>query len=407
MDPSPETTEEVRRLARALLPDALDVSRRITEHVLQAVPELAPAGTTDAVHLVRESTDQNIGAMLSTLAFGITPSTIEPPAGTQELLQNVMMGGGDVTHLLRAYRVGHQLLWKLWSTRITAEIADGARLAPVLGVFADHLFEFIDRTCKRIVETAPPVWSAAGAKRATPTDRHQLVRRVLGPDPVNTTAASATLGYDLNQHHVAMLVAPAADPADLRGSIEGLVGRAPAKVLTVPSGEGTWWVWLGFAGEPGAELLASIAAHRVDAVLVGLGEPGRGRDGFRRSLAQARDAERIGRLPSPISPRVVRFREIEIVAMLCGDPDRARAFSAQQLGALGGRDETSRRIRHTLRVFFAHGSNRGAAARALNVHHKTVAYRINQAEELLGRPVLDDAYGFQTALLIEQSLNGE
>src|SRR5437879_5663959 len=46
--------DEVRRLARELLPRAMSVSARITERVLQAVPEMAPAGAANAVHLVQE-----------------------------------------------------------------------------------------------------------------------------------------------------------------------------------------------------------------------------------------------------------------------------------------------------------------------------------------------------------------
>ncbi|GAA5165425.1 hypothetical protein GCM10023321_55400 [Pseudonocardia eucalypti] len=404
MSNSAQTKDEVRRLARELLPRALDISARVTEHVLQAVPELAPAGTPDAVRLVRESTDQNIGAMLSTLGFGITPTTIEVPAGTQDLLHNLTAGGGDVTHLLRAYRVGHQLLWHLWSEHVTAEIRDAAALGPVLDASSTHLFDFIDRTCQRIVRGAPEAWP--GRHPAAPADRRQVVRSLLGSAPMDVRGAGAGLGYDISQHHVALLAAPVTATADVRGALDRLFSGVPARPFVIPSGDGSWWAWLGFPAAPGADTLAAIATAPVDSVLVGMGEPGRGRDGFRRSLAQAREAERIARLPQRVDAGVTRFRDIEIAAMLCGDPDRARALASDRLGALAGRDETGRRLRETLRALLANGYNRGQAARALHIHHKTVAYRINQAEQLLGRPITEDSYALETALLIDHTLHG-
>jgi DNA-binding PucR family transcriptional regulator len=395
---------EVRRLARDLLPRALTISSRVTERVLQIVPELAPAGAPDAVALVQESTDQNIGAMLSTLAFGVTPTTIEPPAGTQDLLDNLATAGGNVTDLLRAYRVGHQLLWRLWSEHVYAEIRQPELLPDVLRISSAHLFDFIDQACQRIVENTPAPGSDTGPRRLG--DRHEVVRRLLGSDPVDLGAATASLAYELTRHHVALLVAPLAEVADVRRELDGLLAAAPVPAFAIPSGEGSWWGWLGFPTPPTADQLAAVAAVRVTGVLAGMGEPGRGREGFRRSLAQAREAERVGRLAQHPRPGVVRHRDIEIAAILCGDPDRARALAAARLGDLARRDEPGERLRATVRALLANGHNRGRAAAALHVHHKTVAYRLNQAEELLGRSLSDDTFGLETALLIDQTLYG-
>jgi len=409
------TADEVRRLARGLLPRAMSISAQVTERVLQEVPELAPAGTANAVHVGAESTDQNIGAMLSTLAFGVTATTIEPPAGTRDLLDNLTAGGGNVTHLLRAYRVGHQLLWQLWSEHVYAEIRDPAELPSVLRISSTHLFDFIDRACQRIVDTTPlptppSVEAPSGLPhRGVPRDRQELVRGLLASEPIDLTGASAALGYDLSRHHVALLIAPLAplaEVADLRRELDLLIAEAHGSAFAIPSGEGTWWAWLGYPTTPTADQLTRLAAVPVTAVLAGMGEPGRGRDGFRRSLAQAREAERVGRLAEERRPTVVRHRDIEVAAMLCSDPERARALAEDRLGGLAGRDETGERLRATVRALLAHGHNRGRTAKALHIHHKTVAYRINQAEELLGRSLATDSYDLETALLIDHTLYG-
>jgi DNA-binding PucR family transcriptional regulator len=383
----------------------MSVSARITERVLQAVPEMAPAGAPNAVHLVQESTDQNIGAMLSTLAFGVTPTSIEPPAGTQDLVDNLTAAGGNVTHLLHSYRVGHQLLWQLWSEHVHAEIRDERDLAEVLRISSAHLFDFIDRACQRIVDSTP-LPTGAGPTTSALGDRREVVRRLLGSDPIDLAAATAALGYDLSGHHVALYVAPLDDASDPRRELDALIAAVPASAFAVPSGDGSWWAWLGFPVTPEGGQLARLAAVTVTAVLAGMGEPGRGRDGFRRSLAQAREAERVGRLDRELRPRVVRHRDIEVAAMLCSDPERARAFAAEHLGALAARDETGERLRATVRALLAHGHNRGQAADALHVHHKTVAYRVNQVEELLGRAITRDSYALETALLIDLTLHG-
>jgi DNA-binding PucR family transcriptional regulator len=394
--------DEVRRLARELLPRAMSVSARITERVLQAVPEMAPAGAPNAVHLVQESTDQNIGAMLSTLAFGVTATSIEPPAGTQDLVDNLTAAGGNVTHLLRSYRVGHQLLWQLWSEHVHAEIRDPADLPEVLRISSAHLFDFIDRACQRIVESTP----LPGATVSGGGDKQELVRRLLGSDPVDLGSATATLGYDLARHHVALYLMPLHDASDPRRELDSLIAAAGSQAFTVPAGDGSWWAWLGFAVTPDDGRLGRITEVAVTGVLAGMGEPGRGRDGFRRSLSQARDAVRVGRLAREPRPGVLRHRDVEVAAMLCGDPERAREFADVQLGALAARDDTGDRLRATVRALLANGHNRAQAADALHVHHKTVAYRINQVEELLGRPITRDTLALETALLIDLTLHG-
>jgi|GEM_PF-1931976 len=396
--------DEVRRLARDLLPRALAISSQVTERILQVVPELAPADAPNAVALVQESTDQNTGAMLSTLAFGVTPTSVEPPTGTQELLDNLTAAGGNVTDLLRGYRVGHQLLWRLWSEHVYAEIRHPDLLPAVLRISSAHLFDFIDQACQRIVDIAPPPQSDTGPTRLG--DRHDVVRRLLGADPVDLGAATASLAYELSRHHVALLVAPLAEVADVRRELERLLGAAPVPAFAMPSGEGSWWGWLGFPAEPTADQLAAVVAVRVTGVLAGMGEPGRGREGFRRSLAQAREVERVARLAQHPEPGVVQHRDIEIAALLCSDPERARAMAAARLGDLARRDDIGERLRATVRALLANGHNRGRAAAALHVHHKTVAYRLNQAEELLGRSLSEDTFGLEAALLIDQTLYG-
>jgi hypothetical protein len=410
MDADQVTEDEVRRLARVLLPRSEVISQQITEHVLSLVPELAPAGAADAVQVVRHSTDQNIGAMLATLAFGVPAAQVEAPTGTQELVRRLIAGGGDVTHLLRAYRVGHELLWRIWTEHVEAQACEvsavkhGSLVAGVLRLSSRHLFDFIDTACQRIVEEFPtslePAYGTLHGGRAA------VVRALLGSDQIDLPAAGATLGYDLQRVHVALVASPLSPRAGVRHELQRVIDHAGTAGLTLPAGDGTWWGWLAWTSRPPENELADLATVGLDDVLVGVGDPARGREGFRASHTHAREAEKIARLHGDPPPGVTRFSDVELAAVLCADPERARRFAHDRLGVLAEHDEVNGRLRETLRVLLAHGQNRGEAARALNVHHKTVTYRVNQAERLLGRTLSASTADLAAALTIHSTLYG-
>jgi hypothetical protein len=410
MDVDQVTEDEVRRLARVLLPRSEVISQQITEHVLRLVPELAPAGAADAVQVVRHSTDQNIGAMLATLAFGVPAAQVEAPAGTQELVRRLIAGGGDVTHLLRAYRVGHELLWRIWTAHVEAEACDvstvkhGSLVAGVLRVSSRHLFDFIDTACQRIVEEFPTSLEPAyGSLRG---GRAAVVRTLLGSDGIDLPTAGAALGYDLQRVHVALVASPLSPQAGVRHELQRLIDHAGVAGLALPAGDGTWWGWLAWSDSPSQDELTDLATVRLDDVLVGVGDPARGREGFRTSHVQGREAEKVARLHCDPPAGVTRFRDVELASVLCADPERARRFAHERLGALAERDEASGRLRETLRVLLAHGHNRGEAARALTVHHKTVTYRVNQAERLLRRTLSGSTADLGAALTIHATFYG-
>lgn len=397
--------QEVRRLARALLPEgASDIAARVTEQVLRSVPDLAPAGVPGGTAVVRESTNQTIGAIFSGLAFAIAPSTVEPPAGTQELSGNLTAAGGDVTHLLHAYRVGHQLLWQSWSDHVRAHVSSNNLIPEVLAVSSEHMFAFIDQTCQRITADFPARGEGPVPLRAT--DRSATIRQLLGSAPVNMAVASARLGYDLNGHHIALVAHPITEHANVRTVLEALLDVAALTAVVVPAEDGNWWAWLGCPIHPDGFRIEQVARAPIEGVLVGMGSPGQGREGFRRSHQQALQAQWIGRLTAQPQQRVIQHHEIEPVALLCNDPDSARSFSAGQLGDLARRDDTGRRLRATVRTVLANGSSRSQAAQELHVHPKTVAYRLEQAESVLGRPLGDNTFSLQAALLIDEALHG-
>jgi DNA-binding PucR family transcriptional regulator len=78
------------------------------------------------------------------------------------------------------------------------------------------------------------------------------------------------------------------------------------------------------------------------------------------------------------------------------DLEGARSFVKRELGGLGTADAAD--LRDTVRAFLAHRGSHAAAARELYVHRNTVAYRLSQAEELLGHPIADRELELRVAL---------
>lgn len=84
--------------------------------------------------------------------------------------------------------------------------------------------------------------------------------------------------------------------------------------------------------------------------------------------------------------------------MLASRPDAMNTFVKRELQGLLGDDETSARLRNTLRAVLSHPGNFEAAARQLDVHKNTVRYRVQQIEKRLGRRIIHRALHLELAL---------
>lgn len=404
---SERAAEAIQRCAHDLLPRSHGISADITAQVLAKLPGLVPDGSPEAVDAVRESTEQNVGAILSTLAFGVPATATEPPLGARKLMRHSVTGGGDITDLLRAYRYGHELLWQRWSEYVGLQLTDSELLSDVLASSSRHMFTFIDRSCEHLVTEYRNQFGrlrpADGSHRA-PAD---VIRDLLGEAPVDESAAGSLLRFDVRGYHVALVLAPVEPTGDVRAALDDLrAGTGAAATLTLPVGDGTWWVWLSWPARPGDDALTAVTATPLRGVLAGMGSPGRGRAGFRRSHHQAREADRAARLSRHPRSGVTRHRDVELAAVLCTDPDRARRLADDRLGALSSQDDTCGRLRETLLVYLSQGCSKTRTAQLMHVHHKTVSYRLGQAEALLGRPLSQDVLELGAALLIDRTLRG-
>jgi DNA-binding PucR family transcriptional regulator len=91
---------------------------------------------------------------------------------------------------------------------------------------------------------------------------------------------------------------------------------------------------------------------------------------------------------------------IAAAALVCGKIEEARVWVAELLGGLAADTESDARLRETLRVFLNGGASYTLAAEQLDLHFNTVKYRVGRALTRRGRPIADDRFDVELALLL-------
>jgi PucR C-terminal helix-turn-helix domain len=186
-----------------------------------------------------------------------------------------------------------------------------------------------------------------------------------------------------------------ADGGHLAAIAWGPAGRAAAEDIghflglpvTIEQRRETVWAWVH--GEPDTVVDALVRAREFvppAGAQLALGEPEEGSDGFATSHFQACGAERVGMLSG--APLTL-FADVGLEAFALDDERLARAFVERVLGPLAEDDPRAATLRDTLAAYFSAGNSASAAAAALDLHERTVSYRIRAAEQRLGRYIID------------------
>lgn len=393
-----------QQLAQRLLPQSAAIAASVTEQLVVALPELFPPNYPESLQHVRESTEQNVGAVLAMLAFGVTPPAVEPPAGTLRALRRLAQAGVDVTVALRAYRHAHAFVWDAWLTYLHEQQLDPPELTVTLRHSARVMFEYWDGAAGQYVARLRREFPELNGQ----VNQQRLLEDILGGGTVDVGQVRRELGYDLSQQHLAMALAPLNDVARATAAADVIRNFNPKlPVLVQPQNDGLFWLWVASRQPLDQPTLDALTTLALPDVVLGVGEPGGGIEGFCRSHHQAERALRVARLRTQPVARTVRYRDVEHVTLLTSEPGRAREFAASRLGALAERSESMSRTRSTLRSYLECGFNKARVAQTMGVHQKTIAYRLTAAEEILGHSIEEAATDLGAALCIDLALHGE
>jgi DNA-binding PucR family transcriptional regulator len=313
-----------------------------------------------------------------------------------------------IAAMLRAYRLGHG-----FAARRIEQAAVEIEMEPeirwrALTEAARYFFAYVDVISTQLVteyeqERARWIRGAAAA-------RAELVTAIIDGQPVDASAASATLRYDVTRHHLAFIVwseARADQPPPSTGSLE-VAATALARelgggpVLLVPIGERVVWAWTSGDGFHDKAMPAPLR----DGLRAALGTPIAGVAGLAGSHHQARAARRVGELLGVRPGTVVRYGSVALTALLTVEPAEAVAFATTQLGELAGDTDAACRLRATLRVYLEENQSPARVARRLGIHQNTVVYRVKRAEEILGHPLDQGRLELEVSLRLSEGLDG-
>ncbi|HEV7399807.1 MAG TPA: helix-turn-helix domain-containing protein [Solirubrobacterales bacterium] len=235
-------------------------------------------------------------------------------------------------------------------------------------------------------------YTRASASRHRP-DQSQadLAKRLLAGDPIETGA----LAYEFEDWHVGVVARGAGAASALRD----LADAADRRLLLIRPEGRTVWAWFGGRRRIAvAEFAERIALGKEGDVLVALGEPARGLEGWRLTHQQASAALSVAHQGNE---RVVRYADVGLLASISRDPVLAKSLHLLYLAPLADGRDGGIELRKTLRAYFTAGRNVTSAASALGVSRQTVGNRLRVIEEKLGRTIESCAPEIEVALRLD------
>jgi hypothetical protein len=300
-------------------------------------------------------------------------ATCEPPAVAVEEARYTANLGIKLNTLLHTYRIGQRLIFEEVLEKSEQIRDDGVREA-VLRAASGWLFAYVDWMSERVTDAYERERDLLVQDREQ--RKRQLVQRVLDGEAID----AGQLGYEIEREHLGVVAW-----GDKPGHALSALGDATGvNLLKVVGPDETGWAWLGARALGEGELHAIGAFEPPPGARLAFGTPGFGVEGFGVTHRQALTAQRLAG-----EARVTWHRDVALLALALEDPGLARHFVFRELGPLADTDERSRMLRETLAVYFRCGHNGASAAAALEIHDRTVLYRIRSIEERLGYPIAD------------------
>jgi hypothetical protein len=386
----------VEDLAAELAADMERVAAALTRHVLSAEPSLVDADDPTLATLAARFVHSTVGAMLSALAYGIPAEAARPTGASIALLERLAECDDGLVVALRAQRLLHDELWQTWATFTDQRVEDRAPYSSLLAASTRQLAAYTDAVCKRLTDAWPE--TRRRRRRGLDLSVEELIGRAIFGAPEPAVDALATLGYPADGLHLAIAVRAEGE----RDGLDSLARRLKLACGTPTVTDGAT-IWISLTRATTAEFVERASPLRELRVPVGIGDPGTGLEGFRRTREQALGALRVATLRAQSA--TARYRDVALVAVLCADERRARELARLELGPLAADDDVAVRLRATIGAYLETGESQVAAAQRLFIHEKTVKYRLRQAEELLGCKISERRAEIGAALMIHRTLN--
>lgn len=410
--PDSQSDIEVRRgiteLATRLGDRLPELVTAISASLRDDIPELRDEAQ---IPLLDAGIEGNVTTALYALGHGTPVECVRAPTAALEQARRIAQQGLPVNVLVRIYRLGQRSFTHLAFGELQGiDVSPHARVT-IVETITETLFAYVDWMSQQVVEVYEEERERWLETRNSV--RALRVREVLaGRQSGDIDSAITAICYPLRSHHVALVVwYPAGTgEADELARMQRFVRelreavQADAAPLFIATDRTTGWAWLPFPIAPDG-IVATVREfslqHR-DSPSVAIGSPVAGVKGFRRSHAQAVAVQSVALARKGAKPTVVADGDpgLAAAALVCGKIEEARVWVAEVLGGLAADTESDARLRGTLRVFLDGGASYTLAAEQLDLHFNTVKYRVGRALARRGRPITDDRFDVELALLL-------
>jgi DNA-binding PucR family transcriptional regulator len=378
---------------------AVELGARMAAAITAEIPQLAVDAVAAEIHKGCEAVA--LGA-LAALAHDDDVTVAAMPevlAGPME----VVARGIGVEHVLRSIHVAHATAAGVLFDAAESLVPEPQRFSEMRRINV-ALFGIVDLLTERMADEyarAHEEWLTSSAAL-----RAEIVEDLLEGTAVPMDRVTRILGYDLSRQHLAVVVwtvaAMPAEPAQLKAAATEVLSAAGCvSTLILPVGAHRVWAWGSRTSQPAESVVPTTPPARGVRVAIGLG--GAGLEGFRNSHRQAADAARVGAI-STRDAWSFSYADLDMVAMLSTDLHAARVFVARELGALAGDTESVATMRRTLKRYLDRDRSLATTAADLHIARNTVAYRVQRAEQLRGRPATERRLQLHAALTLVDEL---
>lgn len=406
--PDPET--ELQAIASLLAERRVELTAWLVEQFGERIPELPRDPTL--VDLLNGSAGSNLETLAHLLRGHVPIGEIRAPAAAVEYARRLAQRGTPPSALLRAYRLGQQLILRWAGGEIQQRVADPALALATSQLLTETSFQYVDAVSEDVIGAYQDERERWLANRSAV--QRETVEGLLRGERLDLTAAEAALGYRLRQHHLGVVLWTAGGDADAGlADSERILGRIAERVtagghaLFVPRDRETAWGWLPIGRTADLDVAATVAAveevvRAADAgVRVALGVPEAGEPGFRATHVGALAAHQVALVGAEEAAPVISFNDASVraAALLARDLTSTRWIVDRSLGDLARDTDAAARMRETLLAFLEDRESYVATAARLHLHKNTVKYRVDRALEARGRPIGEERLDLELALV--------
>ena len=325
-----------------------------------------------------------------------------PPADTQaidrDLAEDIVARDiplSDITSALRSMQ--HEWLTLLIDAAVRVG-PDGISVIPALATsVAGTMDAWIGAATDAIVEERRRVYLAEQVRIRS------AIESLVTAEPVDVDAATRLLRIPLAGWHLSCAIGVPPGGAVERRAVDGIVHLfarivGSERMLRYETSAGRVHVWVTTERAPRVPRVEDL--HVPAPLLIGIGEPHPGVDGFRRTFLEASDALRLA--ASLGVDGGVSYGDAALAIVLSQDEERARWFVEHELGDLAGDSPEMADMCNTLRTFFDTRMRIAPAAERLFLHRNTLINRLERIQTVLGHGVAERSAETQAALVLAE-----